>query len=100
MFIQIIYRLQGFKQVLHDSFINQLANTYSPGHNCAYLCYYKKAHGATILYILGTEILALCQIDLLSNFMLEMITEHVPALPGSQFSKKLFTPTLGGHNFG
>ena len=38
-----------------------------------------------ILQILGTEILRLFQIDLLSNFMLEMTTEHIPALSGSQF---------------
>ena len=42
-------------------------------------------HETTILHILGTEILGLFQIDLLSNFMLEMTTEHIPALSGSQF---------------
>ena len=34
---------------------------------------------------LGTEILGLFQIDSLSNFMLEMTTEHIPAFSGSQF---------------
>ena len=51
--------------------------------------YYKiiplRDHETTILHILGTEILGLFQIDLLSNFMLEMTTEHIPALLGSQF---------------
>ena len=42
-------------------------------------------HETTILDILGTEILGLFQIDLLSNFMLEMTAEHIPALLGSQF---------------
>ena len=40
-------------------------------------------HETTILHILGTEILGLFQIDLLSNFMLEMTTEHIPALSRS-----------------
>ena len=39
----------------------------------------------TILHILGTEILGLFQNDLLSNFKLDMTTEHIPALSGSQF---------------
>ena len=85
MCIQKIYRLQGFKQVLHDSFINQLANAYSLGHNCEYLCYYIRDHETTILHILGTEILGLFQVDLLSNFRLEMTTEHIPALSGSLY---------------
>ena len=42
-------------------------------------------HETTILHILGTEILGLFQIDLLSNFMLELTTEHIPALSGRQF---------------
>ena len=42
-------------------------------------------HENTILHILGTEILGLFQIDLLSNFMLELTTEHIPALSESQF---------------
>ena len=46
---------------------------------------YLRDHETTILHILGTEILGLFQIDLLSNFMLEMTTEHIPALSGSQF---------------
>ena len=42
-------------------------------------------HETTILHILGTEILGLFQIDLLSNFMLEMTTECIPALSGSLY---------------
>ena len=37
-------------------------------------------HETTILHILGAEILGLFQNDLLSNFKLEMTTEHIPAL--------------------
>ena len=39
----------------------------------------------TILHILGTEILGLFQVDLLSNFRLEMTTECIPALSGSLY---------------
>ena len=46
---------------------------------------YLRDHETTILHILGTEILGLFQIDLLSNFMLELTTEHIPALSGRQF---------------
>ena len=42
-------------------------------------------HETTILHILGTEILGLFQNDLLSNFKLEMTTEHIPALSRSLF---------------
>ena len=46
---------------------------------------YLRDHETTILHILGTEILGLFQIDSLSNFMLEMTTEHIPALSRSLF---------------
>ena len=42
-------------------------------------------HETTILHILGTEILGLFQIDLLTNFLLQVTTEHIPTLSGSQF---------------
>ena len=42
-------------------------------------------HETTILHILGTKILELFQIGLLSNFMLEMTTEHIPAPSGSPY---------------
>ena len=45
----------------------------------------ERDHETTILHILGTEILGLFQIDLLSNFRLEMTTEHFPALSRSLF---------------
>ena len=43
-------------------------------------------HETTILDILGTEILGLFQIDLLSNFMLDMTIEHIPVPFGSKFA--------------
>ena len=46
---------------------------------------YLRDHETTILHILGTEILGLFQVDLLSNFRLEMTTEHIPALSGSLY---------------
>ena len=66
-----IRMVQNFK---HEKFIWNQSDKYS-----------LRDHETTILHILGTEILGLFQVDLLSNFRLEMTTEHIPALSGSLY---------------
>ena len=55
------------------------------------MVYFLRDKETTILNILGTEILEEFQNDLISNFKLEMTTDHIPGLSGSQFCCFLVT---------